>query len=164
MQEKAPLEIERKFLIEYPDMAALCAMPGAVCAQIVQTYLLAPDGDEIRVRARTQDGCTRYVKTLKRRIDDVKRIEIEEEIPPQTYLALLKQADSARRPIEKTRCCLPFAGHLIEIDVYPFWNDRAIAEVELHDEHETVLLPDCIRVIREVTGDIAYTNAALARI
>ena len=91
------------------------------------------------------------------------REEIEETITPAQYSALLAQADPARRPIEKTRYVLPHEGHVIEVDVYPFFADCAIAEVELCSQEEAFSLPACLRVIREVTNDPAYKNAALAR-
>ena len=52
---------------------------------------------------------------------------------------------------------------LFEIDVYPFWTDRAIMEIELDSEEREVMLPPFIEVIKEVTGDGRYTNAAIAR-
>ena len=52
---------------------------------------------------------------------------------------------------------------LFEIDVYPFWTDRAIMEIELDSEEREVMLPPSIEVIKEVTGDGRYTNAAIAR-
>ena len=156
-------EIERKYLIAMPDVQALRAYPGCTNSAIVQTYLLAPKGDELRVRQRTQDGQTLYVKTLKRSISGFTREEIEETITKDQYDALLAQADPACRPIEKTRYALPYNGHVIEVDLYPFFTDCAIAEVELSSETEAFSLPACIRVIREVTDDPAYKNAALAR-
>jgi CYTH domain-containing protein len=68
-----------------------------------------------------------------------------------------------RRPVEKARYCIPFNGRVVEVDVYPFWNDRAIAEVEMEDENETVSLPDFIKVIRDVTAEKAYKNYAIAK-
>ena len=38
------------------------------------------------------------------------------------------------------------------------------AEVELRDEHQKITLPEGIRVIREVTGEEAYSNHFLAQI
>ena len=51
-----------------------------------------------------------------------------------------------------------------EIDVYPFWNDKAIAEIELSDENASVEFPPKIKVIKEVTEDEAYKNASLAKL
>ena len=58
---------------------------------------------------------------------------------------------------------LAYEGKDFEIDVYPFWQDRAVMEIELADEAEAVKLPPEIEIIKEVTRDRRYTNAALAR-
>lgn len=71
-------------------------------------------------------------------------------------------ADPTCRPIRKTRYCLTSGNQYFEIDVYPFWKDRAIMEIELSVEDTPVMFPDCIRAIREVNGDERYKNAALA--
>lgn len=154
-------EIERKFLIRYPDLDYL--RQNAESSQIVQTYLLSRKGETARVRKRGREGAWVYTHTVKQRLSDLRRIEREREISEKEYQDLLKSADPARKPIVKTRWCLPYNGKLFEIDVFPFWKDRAYMEIELADEAEPVELPPEIRVIREVTGDRRYTNAALAR-
>ena len=58
---------------------------------------------------------------------------------------------------------LAYEGKELEIDVYPFWQDRAVMEIELTDEAEAVALPPEIEIIKEVTRDRRYTNAALAK-
>lgn len=158
-----PFEIERKFLIEYPDFSWLGAQTEMKREEIAQTYLLCAEGEERRVRRRFADGKAVYVQTIKRPFSGAKRIEIEEEITKARYDALLLQADSSRRTIEKVRFSFPYAGHALEIDVYPFWGDRAILEIELSAENESISLPQQIRIIREVTDDPRYKNAALAQ-
>ena len=93
----------------------------------------------------------------------VTRIEREHEIPAAEFEALLSERDGALRTIEKTRYLVPFEGHTLEIDVFPFWNDRAFCECELQSEDEPLPLPDWLHVYREVTDDPRYTNRALAR-
>jgi CYTH domain-containing protein len=46
--------------------------------------------------------------------------------------------------------------------VFSFWDDRAFLEIELADEEEEFTLPAGLRLIREVTDDPRYTNAALS--
>ena len=53
-----PLEIERKFLIEYPDPAWLEQQPGSRRVEIVQTYLLSDGSGSRRVRSWTESGRT----------------------------------------------------------------------------------------------------------
>ena len=160
--EPEPMEIERKYLIEYPDLKWLESLPNCRKVDIIQTYLLANEGDELRVRQRGENGSYIYTKTLKRRIDDVKRVEIEERLTQGDYLRLLMEADPDRRPVRKTRYCLTHDNQYFEIDVYPFWQDKAIAEIELRDENAEIRFPKELKVIREVTDDPAYKNAALA--
>jgi len=157
------LEIERKFLIAYPDTAALAAFPGATVKEISQTYLKAPAGQTFRVRRVRTNGATRYIETRKTRQSDMTALEEERELTKEAYEAALLSADPGGRPIEKTRYCLPWGGHVVEVDVFPFWADRAVAEVELTSEVETVDLPPCLSVIKEVTGDVRYRNARLAK-
>ena len=156
---KENFEIERKFLIEYPSQEAL---GGAEYAEITQTYLTAPKNEERRVRRIKKGSNVIYFKTSKKRVSDVKRIEEEQEITESEYLTLLKDADPKKHTIKKTRYLVPFDGRVFEIDVYPFWGDKAIAEVELKDENEDIIFPDFIKIIKEVTDDSRYKNAALS--
>ncbi len=156
-------EIERKFLIEYPDIEKLENYPDSAKSEISQTYLKTDNGFTSRVRKCTTNGMTKYIFTEKKRVTDVKCIENEREIDGEEYEELLKLADHERRTIEKTRYCLPCFGRIVEVDIYPFWTDRAIAEVEMEDENEIVELPDFIKVIRDVTAEKAYKNVAIAK-
>ena len=77
---------------------------------------------------------------------------------------LLMSADPKYRQIRKTRYCLTYDRTYYEIDVYPFWNDKAIVEVELRDENKKIKFPSFIKVIKEVTEDDGYKNHSLAKI
>lgn len=162
-EPEPPLEIERKFLIRMPNMAQLREQAERVIA-IEQVYLTggAP-GVSVRIRKSVEQGVTRYHKNEKQRLTDRVRIEREEEIDGHHYQILLGFADPALRVIEKTRYCVPMGALTAEIDVFPFWTDRAFCEVELPEEHTAVTLPDWLEVIREVTDEKCYTNLALAR-
>lgn len=162
--EPEPLEIERKYLIEYPDMKWLTSLPNCRKVEIIQTYLTSAAGEETRVRQRGSDGHYVYYLTTKRTVSELKRVEIERRLSEREYVRLLMDADPTRRPIRKDRYCLTYDNQYFEIDVYPFWDDRAIVEIELRDEDQTVRFPEKLRLIREVTDDAAYKNAVLARI
>lgn len=160
--ENEPYEVERKYLIRRPDEAWLKTLPDR--SEIEQTYLVTQkDGERGRVRKRTRDGAAVYTHTVKRRINDLRAVELEREIDAAEYARFLELADPKRRTLYKTRYCLPYRGQLFEIDVYPFWADRAIMEIELEDEAQPVELPPDIEMIEEVSSDRRYSNAALAR-
>ena len=93
----------------------------------------------------------------------IKRVEIERRLTQREYLTLLMEADPAMHPIRKTRYCLTWEEQYFKIDVYPFWDDKAIVEIELSDENAEIRFPKELKVIREVTGDVGYKNYALAK-
>lgn len=162
--EPEPFEIERKYLIAYPDIQWLESCPTCQKVEIIQTYLHSNKDEEVRVRQRGIDGNYIYVKTTKKKISDMKRIEVEKRLTQREYLALLMEADTTKRQIRKTRYCLTYENQYFEIDVYPFWSHQAIMEIELSDEQEQVVLPPQIEVMKEVTDDDSFKNASLALI
>ena len=157
-----PYEIERKFLIEYPPIKQLEKMPNCKKVEIIQTYLKSDGESEVRIRQRGENGAFSYTKTTKKRISDIKRLETEIKITKDEYLKLLLDADTSKKQIRKTRYCLVYKNQYFEIDVFPNWKDKAIMEIELKDENQEVDYPKNIKIIKEVTGDLSYTNAALA--
>ncbi len=157
-----PLEIERKYLVRMPELRLLDRLASEK-ARISQTYLLRrEDGANRRVRRwETERGVT-WFYTEKTRLTDVTRVEREREISSEEAERLLLERDPERRTVEKTRWRIPWAGHTLEVDVFPFWEDRAFCEAELGSEEEEILLPDWLQPICEVTADPRYTNSALA--
>lgn len=152
------LEIERKYLIRMPGCDFFCR--GEVW-EIRQTYLRSDLGNR-RVRAVSAGDSVRYFYTEKKRISPLTSIEREREIDAAEYRALLEDARDDSAEILKTRYRIPFAGHILEIDVYPFWWDTAVLEVELSAEEERAELPPEIEVLREVTEEPLYKNTNIA--
>lgn len=162
LDEDGPYEIERKFLIEYPDIKALEKMPNCKKVDIIQTYLKSNDDNQIRIRQRGENGYFTYTKTIKKTITNTKRLEVESRIPVSEYIKLLLQADTNKHQIIKTRYCLMHNNQYFEIDVYPFWKDKAILEIELTSEDQEINFPKDIKIIKEVTGNKNYYNHTLA--
>ena len=152
-------EIERKFLIRRPDTSSL---DGEVW-EIEQTYLTAPSGETRRIRRIVSDGTERFFLTEKRRVTSITRIENEREIDRAEYDALTAERDTGLSTIRKTRIRIPDGKHTWEIDLFPFWEDRALLEIELESEDESFTLPPYVELIREVTDEKEYTNRAIAK-
>ena len=161
--EPNPYEIERKFLIEMPDIEYLESLPNCEKVRIVQTYLNSSDDEEVRIRQRGNNGTYTYSKTRKINVDSMKRIEVETRLTQEEYINELLNADPTRGQIIKDRYCLCYKNQYFEIDIYPFWNDKAIAEIELISEDQKIELPDFINVIDEVTDDINFKNSEIAK-
>lgn len=161
--EPEPFEIERKFLIKYPDLNYLDSLPNCQKIEIIQTYLKSHNDNELRVRQRGLDGNYVYYLTEKVNISSIKRIETERRLSKDEYLHMLMDADTSLRQIRKTRYCLSYENQYLEIDIYPFWNDKAILEIELSCENEPHHIPKYLHVIKEVTNDESYRNYSLAQ-
>lgn len=146
------LEIERKFLVRNDAWRAAVETSKA----IVQAYV-AIDGDT-SMRVRIYDG-TKAKLTVKVGVTAMTRQEFEYAIPVDDARAM---AEASRgRVIEKTRHILKTDAFTWEIDVYEGRLAGLVtAEVEMVSESDDPDLPAWLG--REVTGDPAWSNAALA--
>lgn len=157
------IETERKFLIQFPNMETLLKVNLCQTKNIEQTYLISDGTSSRRVRKISVNNTEKYVYTKKTRISEISCVEEENEISNDEYTALLKEKNTSLSTITKTRYAFPFKHHTIEVDIYPFWNDRAILEIELSDEDESFEIPDFLQVIKDVSSDKRYKNVNLAR-
>ena len=164
--EPVPSEIERKFLIEYPDANAFASMAMLYAHKndIIQTYLRSAEkGVERRVRQRgtKADGYSFYY-TEKTPVSDIERIEKERKITMQEYVSLLAEADNTLHQVMKERICFVYDNQYFELDIYPFSDTQAIIEIELSDKASDVAFPPFLKCIKEVTNDDRYKNHSLA--
>ena len=154
------LEIERKFLIEYPNIKVLDIRR---CVCILQTYLInGNNGSQRRVRRITENETEKYTYTEKVFRSASVREENEFEITIDVYNDLLNQAKSEYKPVEKIRYLFDYMGQLFELDCYSFSSKFAILELELRSEKQKIVFPDNISIINDVTSNHEYSNAALA--
>ena len=165
------LEIERRFLV-----AGEAWRPLVVWSQSLdQGYLLASaEGPTLRVRNSRSSGAVRAGRsgpaasegdsaeawlTLKLAATGIARHEYEYAIPPGDGLALLGHCGSK---LVKCRYGLNLPGGDWVLDVFEEANaPLVIAEVELEREDQPVAIPPWC--VREITGEGAFSNAALAR-
>ncbi len=156
-------EIERKYLIEKPNIEYLESLPNCQKVSIIQTYLKSDENSEKRIRQRGINGSYTYTLTTKYNVSDIKRIEVEKRLSEKEYLNELMNQDPNMGQIIKTRYTLIYNNQYFEIDIYPIMENEAILEIELSDENDIVDIPDFINVIKEVTNDIDYRNHELAK-
>ena len=158
-----PVEIERKFLIEYPDIEFLNSLELCRKIPITQAYLFTPQEGNFRVRKRGDVNNAIYIKTIKRKISEIKRIEIETNISEKEYLSYLSKKENILGVISKDRYCIAYNNTYYELDVYLFWQDKALLEIELLSENQKYQLPPFIKLIREVTTEPEFRNFTLAQ-
>jgi adenylate cyclase len=149
-------EIERKFLVDL-----VRAPLPASGIQLRQGYLVRDAQRSVRVRlsSDTASGSAEAWITVKG-ADGIERAEYEYPIPVGDAAALL---DDLCLPgqIDKTRYLVPVEGRTFEVDVFAGRHaGLAVAEVELKAADEAVTIPGWVTA--EVTGDPAWTNAAMS--
>lgn len=154
------LEIERKFLIKYPDLKLLNSLPCSK-AEITQTYMISHN-NRFRLRKRGENGNYIYIKTEKRKISETVREEIETRLTQEEYENLLN-TNTKIGSISKDRYCLMYNGTYYEIDIFPFWKNQAYLEIELNSEDDKINIPKFLSVIEEVTYKPEYRNIALCQ-
>lgn len=146
------IEIERKFLVHVDDYKK----EAIQSTEIKQGYLCTDPQRTVRVRIK---GNHAYL-TIKGQGNEsgMSRFEWEKEIPVDEANQLLKL--SLPGMIDKIRYEVISGNHTIEVDEFLGDNQGlTIAEIELKNENESILLPDWIGM--EVTGDQRYYNAQL---
>lgn len=163
-----PLEIEYKFLIEMPSVDILRNQPEFKELSLTQMYLslpqgLSPYGRRCRIRKSVSDDKTTYFKTFKSDINHLKRIEIEEEISEEEYIELSSFILDSTSPVSKRRLTFSLYGYTYEVDIFPFWCDKAFLEIEVKSEDDLPPVPDFLKVIKDVTKDKTYRNSSIAR-
>lgn len=153
-------EIERKFLVSFPDTDRLNVRKKI---SIIQTYLNdGENGEQRRVRKMDVNGTVSYTYTEKVFVSAVTREENERSIDCDEYNLLVKQAKVDLKPVIKTRFVFEYKNQFFELDTYPFSDSLAVMELELENEEQEIFLPDYINVIKEITGDKQYSNISLA--
>ena len=148
------IEIERKFLVASDAFKA-----EAVRKQhIAQGYLNSHPERTVRVRIKGEAG----FMTVKGKSNEsgTTRLEWETELSLTEARPLLAICEAGT--IDKVRYEIPAGKHVFEVDEFFGENEGLImAEIELSAEDEDFVKPSWLGT--EVTGDVRYYNAYLAK-
>lgn len=156
------IELEKKYLIKMPSIDEL-SVYKPFKSEIEQIYLLSDNGSH-RIRKRGIAPNYAYFETLKLRITGDKCYEYESIIDEEKYNELKQNAKPKKSPIIKDRYCFLYMNKYFELDIFPFWDDKALIELELSNEDEAFELPPEIEVIKDVSNDSEYKNNHLASV
>lgn len=156
-----PQEIveERKYIVELTG-----ELPhDCIESQILQTYLTAEPGSEVRLRRRTSGSHTLNIHTIRRRLSNSQELVTERQVTNALYESLLQQADPYRQPIRKLRRSFVHQGHFFELDAYQgALEGLLILETKGVASHDDLCLPPFLRIVEDITGDTRYYNPNLA--
>ena len=161
--ESVPDVSKSKYLISMPDTAVLVEKFKATDLDMMQTYLINSNPNiERRIRQQENGQDYLYFYTEKRIGEDGTRWVTERPISEKEYIRYLMNCDAALHPVRKKKYRFTANGHRMEIDVYPFSSEKAILFVYGTAADAEKVIPDEIRIIKDVTGDPEYKNRRLA--
>lgn len=161
--QPAPAVAKRKYLIAMPDCQALRQKYGASPVEMMQTYLNSGNPQvERRIRQQRNGSGYLYFYTEKRVAEDGTRWVTERPVSEKEYVAYLMESDLSLHAVRKIKYRFGYRNSRLEIDVYPFSQDKAILFV--YGGQENPELPEELHLIREVTGEAEYKNRQLAMV
>lgn len=158
-----PMIGKRKYLVRMPDIDALQARCHATPLDMMQTYLLQTSPNvERRIRQQRNGADYLYFYTEKHFKEGGGKWDTEKPISEKQYIRYLMESDISMHSVHKTKYRFTYDDKRMELDVYPFSQEKAVLFVYSNDEGARI--PPEITVIREVTGDPEYKNKQLARV
>ena len=89
--------------------------------------------------------------------------ETEKGITAVEPFGLMRFKDPRCRVIHKDRHCFVYDNQYFELDEFLGMDGLVVLEIELTEENDKVDLPPFLDVLREVTGDLNYTNHEIAK-
>ena len=156
-----PMAKKHKYLISMPDMKKLTETYNAATLDMMQTYLReVKPGVERRIRQQRNGEDYLYFYTEKHLMEDGTKWDTEKPIAAKDYLQYLMEGDPEFHAVHKMKYRFTYDAQRLEIDVYPFCQDKAI--MFCYSDRDDVVLPPEITVLEEVTGRPEYKNKQLA--
>ena len=161
--ERVPDLSKHKYLIAMPDASLLEEKYHANAIEMMQTYLVSSNPNvERRIRQHKNRKDYLYFYTEKRRREDGSQWVTERPISEKEYIAYLMECDAALHPVIKKKYRFSHLEHRVEIDIYPFSEDKAILFIYGAKDDKPVP-PEDVEILKDVTGDPEYKNRCLAQ-
>ena len=163
--EGSPHETYRKYLIEVDDglLERVRSEANYSTSHIIQHYLRSDGGYERRIRMRERDDGIMYIYTEANYISGNERVKVDRVLTERQYKDFFHQIDPELNVIDKTRYSFIHDKLFYKLDVFNFDTSRGILSVDQPADGHDVVLPDYIKVIKEVTDDKNYKNYYLAK-
>ena len=153
-------EAKKKYLIEMPNVSILEKMKKV---EIYQSYLKCDEDEKIQIRKRGEGDDFIYYQ-IKTTVKNDQIIKVEKRLTKEEYQEKLVDIDPTRKPLHRTRYCFIEQDQYMEINIYPFWDDKAILSIDLSKVDDEVHLPKFVKVIEDITNRKEYLNSELSKL
>lgn len=158
LNEDERFYIEKKYLINIPDISYLDKLGGCSKVKMTLTYLNGSSEQcDVKLLLRDEDGKKFYQKITK---GNNKKNTIS--LSAEEYIDELDNKMPDRNPIIKYRYSFIYHSVYYKIDIFED-KDFSILEVDLLNSHETVHFPSFIEVLKDISDDPNYKNYNLSK-
>jgi len=157
--EESLIRREKKFIVQ-ADISKELVEKFNGLESIIEQYYIENDMDESERRLRKikyDFGCNYYYVVQNALENGIKKVLVEKKISEQEFNRLVNS--NVISMINKKRISFTYEKQFCKLDL--FSDGLMVLEVILNDEKMEVLIPDCFKVIREVTDDKDYKNINL---
>ena len=152
------------YLIEVNDeiLKRFAAEDNYSDAHIIQHYLLSDDGYEKRIRERHNGDDVLYTYSEAKYLSTNERIKTDRVLTSREYNEHKRQIDHSIEMTDKMRYSFINNDLFYKLDVYDFDKTKGILSVADNGEND-IVLPDYVKVLKDVTDDSDYKNYYLAK-
>ena len=158
LHEEDKAYVEKKYLISMPDVEQLMKNKQCRKVHVKQHYIIDETRQEKeKIVLRRENNKNFYYKVVKKN-----KVKYSNSITADKYINKLEDENKKFYHIHKDRYYYIFDSRCIKIDVFPFWKDKAILEVDILNDRENIKFPKFVNIIEDVTDNEAYKNYYLA--
>lgn len=163
--ESKPVEKFHKYLIEVNDevLKKFAEEDNYSTSHIVQHYLISDNGNERRIRRRERDNDVLYSYSEANYLSTNERIKVDRVLTERQYKDYSHQIDKNLNPTDKMRYAFINNDSFFKLDVFNFDTTKGILSTESRVGEDEPKLPEYIKVIKDVTGDVNFKNYYLAK-
>ena len=158
LHEEDKAYVEKKYLISMPDVEQLMKNKQCRKVHVKQHYIIDETRQEKeKIVLRRENNKNFYYKVVKKN-----KVKYSNSFTADKYINKLEDENKKFYHIHKDRYYYIFDSRCIKIDVFPFWKDKAILEVDVLNDRENIKFPKFVHIIEDVTDNEAYKNYYLA--
>ena len=163
--EGTPVEKFSKYLIEVDDelLKKIAGEANYSESHIVQHYLRSENGYERRIRSRQTGEDIMYSYSEANYLSTNERVKVDKVLTERQYKDYFHEVDTDLNVIDKMRYSFISNGIFYKLDVFDFDTSKGILSIDEPADEGDIVLPDYIRVVKDVTGDLNYKNYYLAK-
>ena len=160
--DKKQVKRQEKYSVDLTRTDLNFILDNSKVAEIEQTYLVASDNVEKRLRKIVFNDSVSYVLSVfKVEKDGSKVIVLEKQLDQSIYESLLDFKDDKYDIIKKKRYYFTYDGEYFYLDIFGNNNEIGILEINVM-ENEVVRIPEFIATLENVSRNESYFNKGIA--